>query len=726
VVDAPGDNVLAEFSSMVDAVNCVVEVQRELAERNAELPGNRRMEFRIGVNLGDVVEEEDRIYGDGVNIAARVEGLAEGGGICISGTVYDAVETKLGLEFEYLGEHEVKNIDKPIRVYRVLSFPGAAAHRVIKAKRAVGKTWRNVVVAIVAVLIVGAAVAVWIRLSAPPAEVTPVEKIALQLPDKPSIAVLPFVNLSEDPKQEYIADGISENIITSLSKISDLFVIARNSTFTYKGKPVKVQRVSKELGVRYVLEGSVQKADNQVRITAQLVDATTGHHLWAERYDATMGDVFALQDKITQKIVTALALKLTPGEQEQVSTKDTDNIDAYRAFMQGWQHYLRLTPDDLVRAISYFEKAIELDPIYWRAYAGLAVTYWKGSQLTEFCKGLGITYYAARLKPRQYLKMAMKKPSSLAHVVASEMNLFRRQYEEAIAEAERAIVLDPNDPSCHESFGWTLIMAGRPREAVDFIKSGMRLDPHNPARYLYLLGLAHFAMGQLEEAVTSIQKAPRLNPERLEMAATLAAAYAHLGLDKRARVALDNYRKGWFTPLTLREVMYFYPFKDPEVADRFAEGLLKAGLPGQPSGYYKISEEKKLTGEEIRELVFGKETTGINPWTEHQWWMDCTKDGKAVHRDSPIHAEHWQQASPTDALIHSAFKGIMADEQMEVLSDSGKVWIEDDMLYSQWGRVYEGLEYCATVFRNPQATPEERDEYLMITDFGFLPMSPVD
>jgi adenylate cyclase len=585
VVDAPGDNVLAEFSSMVDAVNCAVEVQRELAERNAELPENRRMQFRIGVNLGDVVEEGERIYGDGVNIAARMEGLAEGGGICLSGTVYDSIANKLGLEYEYLGEQTVKNIPEPIRAYRVLSYPGAAAHRVIKAKRAVGKTWRNVVVAIVAVLIVGAAVAVWIRLSAPPAEVTPVEKIALQLPDKPSIAVLPFVNLSEDPKQEYIADGISENIITSLSKISDLFVIARNSTFTYKGKSVKVQEVSKELGVRYVLEGSVQKADNQVRVIAQLVDATTGHHLWAERYGGEMGDVFALQDKITKKIVDALALKLTPGEQEQVSTKDTDDIDAYRAFTRGWQHYLRLTPDDLVRAISYFEKAIELDPIYWRAYAGLVVTYWKGSQLAEFCKGLGITYYAARLKPRQYLKMAMKKPSSLAHVVASEMNLFRRQYEEAIAEAERAIVLDPNDPSCHESFGWTLIMAGRPGEAVDFIKTGMRLDPHNPARYLYLLGLGHFAMGQLEEAVTSIQKALRLNPERLEMAAALAAAYTHLGLDKRARAALDNYKKGWFTPLTLREVMYFYPFKDPEVADRFAEGLLKAGLPGQPSGY---------------------------------------------------------------------------------------------------------------------------------------------
>ncbi len=732
VVDSPGDNLLAEFASVVDGVQCAVEIQQVLKAKNAELPENRRMKFRIGINLGDVIEEGERIYGDGVNIAARVEGLAEGGSICISGSAYDQIKNKLALGYEYLGEHTVKNITEPVRVYRAGMEPRAP--RVTKEKRAGFKRWQWTALAMAVLLVGAAAVTIWTRFSAPPVEVTPVEKIALQLPDKPSIAVLPFVNLSEDPKQEYIADGISENIITSLSKISDLFVIARNSTFTYKGKPVKVQRVSKELGVRYVVEGSVQKADNQVRVTAQLVDATTGHHLWAERYGGEMGDVFTLQDKITQKIVDALALKLTPGEQEQVSSKDTDNIEAYRAFIQGWQHYLRLTPDDLVRAISYFEKAIELDPIYWRAYAGLAVTYWKGSQLAEFCKGLGITYYAARLKPRQYLKMAMKKPSSLAHVVASEMNLFRRQYEHAIAEAKRAIGLDPNDPSCHESFGWTLIMAGRPGEAADFIKSGMRLDPHNPARYLYLLGLAHFAMGQLEEAVTSIQKALRLNPKRLDMAAALAAAYAHLGLDKRARATLDNYRKGRSTPPNVREVMYFYPFKDAEVAGRFADGLLKAGLPGKPSGYYKISEENKLTGEEIRELVFGRKTTGINPWTDHQWLIDSTKDGKATHRDSPFHVLYSDELrqmkySPrgfsTRELFGSYFAP-MADDQQEVLSDSGKVWIEDDMLYSQWGRVYEGLEYCATVFRNPEGTPENKNEYLMITDFGFLPMLQVD
>jgi TolB-like protein/class 3 adenylate cyclase len=312
VVDSPGENILADFTSVVDGVNCAVEIQRELAERNAELPSERKMKFRIGVNLGDVIEEGERIYGDGVNIAARVEGLAEGGGICISGTVYDAIESKLGLEYEYMGEQAVKNIPKPVRVYRVLSFPGAAAHRVIKAKRAVGRTWRNMVLAIAAILIVGAAIAIWqFYFRAPSMKVASVEKMAFPLPDKPSIAVLPFTNMSDDPKQEYFSDGLTDQIITGLSKIPYLFVIARHSTFTYKGKPVKVQKVAEDLGVRYVLEGSVQRTADRIRITTQLIDATTGYHLWSERYDRDPEDIFAVQDDITMEIMKAMQVKLT-------------------------------------------------------------------------------------------------------------------------------------------------------------------------------------------------------------------------------------------------------------------------------------------------------------------------------------------------------------------------------------------------------------------------------
>jgi len=280
VVDNPGDNILAEFTSVVDAVNCAVEIQRDLAERNAELPDERKMQFRIGVNLGDVIEEDDRIYGDGINIAARVESLCEAGSICISGRAYDQVENKLGLEYENLGEHQVKNIERPIRVYRVLSYPGAAAHRVVQARKSLGRRWHKIgfIAAVLVVIIV--AMGIWqFYLQRPSVEPASVEKMAYPLPDKPSIAVLPFENLSGDPAQEYIGDGITENIITALSKIPEMFVIARTSTSTYKGKSVKIQQVSEELGVRYVLEGSVQKAGDRIRVTAQLIDAISGHHL---------------------------------------------------------------------------------------------------------------------------------------------------------------------------------------------------------------------------------------------------------------------------------------------------------------------------------------------------------------------------------------------------------------------------------------------------------------
>jgi len=314
VVDSPGDNVLAEFASVVDAVQSAVEIQKELKERNAGLPENRKMQFRIGINLGDVVEEGERIYGDGVNVAARIEGLAEGGGICISGTAFDQVKNKLKLGYEYLGDHTVKNIAEPVRVYKVLMEPEHAG-KVIGETRPQPKQWRWAAIGAVAILIIVSGVfAIWNFYLRPDVEPASLEKLAFPLPEKPSIAVLPFTNMSEDPKQEYFSDGITEEIITALSKTPKMLVIGRNSTFSYKGKPVKVHQVAEELGVQYVLEGSVRKAGDKIRITAQLIDALTGHHLWAERYDKDLKDIFALQDEITRKIFTALQVKLTEGE----------------------------------------------------------------------------------------------------------------------------------------------------------------------------------------------------------------------------------------------------------------------------------------------------------------------------------------------------------------------------------------------------------------------------
>jgi len=581
VVDSPGDNILAEFPSVLDAVNCAVEIQRELAERNSEVPENRRMQFRIGVNLGDIVEDGERIYGDGVNIAARIEGLAEAGGICISGTVYDQVKHKLGLEYEYQGEHEVKNIPEPIRAYRVLSYPGAAAHRVIKAKKALGKRWRNVIVVIVAVLVMVAAVATWhFYFRPPPMEVAKVERMAFPLPDRPSIAVLPFENLSRDPEQEYFTDGMTDDLITDLSKISGLFVIARNSAFTYKGKPVKIRQVAEELGVRYILEGSVRRADNRVRINAQLIDATTGGHLWAERYDGKLGDVLALQDRITGKIVAALAVKLKAGEQEQIARKYTDNVAAYDAFLQGREHYFRYTPHDFAKAARYFEKAIELDPNYGRSYAALALTYWE-SQHNFWNQSLGLSWWEARLQAERYLQKAMSNATSLVYQVASKMHTDLHEHEEAIAKAQRAIALDPNDGNSYLAMAYALIYAGRPEEAFDFVNKAMRLDPHYPAYYLFVLGLAHFSMEQFEAAVNSFERTLKRNPENYVPLLHLAAAYAHIGRGQEAAATIDELNK--VLPMinleSLNGPYMRFKYKEQVDKDRLLDGLRKAGLP---------------------------------------------------------------------------------------------------------------------------------------------------
>jgi adenylate cyclase len=330
VVDSPGDNILADFVSVVNSLRCAWDVQQEIISRNADLPENRRMNFRIGINLGDVIEAEDRIYGDGVNIAARLEGLAEEGGICISGTAYDQVKNKLPFSCEYQGEQVVKNIKEPVRVYKVLIQKDV--DELILDKK-------------------------------------------LELPDKPSIAVLPFVNMSGDPEQEYFSDGITEDLITDLSKISGLFVIARTSVFSYKGRTKKIAEIGQELGVRYVLEGSVRKASGRVRITAQLVDATTEGHIWAERYDRELKDIFKLQDEVTQKIVAALAVKLSEDEQKRLVRKYTDNIEAYDCYLRGFEYFSRQTEKANVQARQMHQRAIDLDPKFAAAYAYLGLTH---------------------------------------------------------------------------------------------------------------------------------------------------------------------------------------------------------------------------------------------------------------------------------------------------------------------------------------------------------------
>ena len=714
LVDAPGDNVLAEFASVVDAVRCAVDIQKELKNRNAQLPENKRMEFRIGVNLGDVIEDGEQILGDGVNIAARLESLSEAGGICISGTAFDQVRNKLNLGYKYLGEQTVKNIALPIRVYEVLMEPEATG-KVIGEKKAKPRQWQKMALIVMAILIVVvAAFAVW-RLylwpTPPPREVDSKEKMAFPLPDKPSIAVLPFVNMSEDPKQEYLSDGMTEDLITDLSKTSGLMVIARNSTFTYKGKPVKIKQVAEELGVRYVLEGSVRRSGDVIRINAQLIDAMTGVHLWAERYDGPMNKVFALQDEITQKIVSTLQVKLTGGEKEQVGLRATDNIEAYNALLEGLGHFYRYTPDGTAKAAALFKKAIELDPNYGRAYAALAHVYYQATLFTALLPALNMSWIEGRLRLREYTQMALKKPTPSAYNLSALLYLSRRQHKEAISELERGLALDPNSRECLFNMGRVLYLGGRPKEGIEYLNKSWRLDPRSRLLYLVALGWAHFCMGEIAEAATFYEQALKLNPEATGTI-SLAGFYAALGRDQDARAMLEMRRKKQGAVLPgVGLVMFGMPFRDRAIVDRYAEGLLKAGLaPARISGgYFPAFKENQLTGEEIKSLLLGSRITGID-WDGQQWWVDLKKNGEFIWRGPALRDPYTQKiiSAPTLAGPNS---------------DRGKSRIEGDMICHQFQKSYWGLEFCGTVFRNPKGTNESKDEYFFCNDIGFKPFS---
>jgi TolB-like protein len=394
-VNSAGDSVLAEFASVVNAVQCAVETQSTLKAENANIPPDRRMEFRIGVNLGDVMVDGEQIYGDGVNVAARLESLADPGGICISETVHEHIGNKLALGYEDLGEQTVKNIAKPVRVLRVMLEGGTATRTTVKAERSLRKDWRGGVFSLAGLAIIIGTILLVQHLSLRPPTTTgaipPTQSPALPLPNIPSIAVLPFTNMSGDREQEYFSDGITDDLITSLSRLPNLFVIARTSTFTYKGKAAKVQDIGRGLGVAYVLEGSVRKADNQVRITAQLVDASSSDHLWAAHYDRPLKDIFSLQDEIVRKIVATLKLRLSLEQWREVAGQHTDNLDAYDDYLRGVAYTsgpfgLSLTEEGNVKARQMFEKATQRDPTYADAYTELGIVYWMGwaSQWSEY------------------------------------------------------------------------------------------------------------------------------------------------------------------------------------------------------------------------------------------------------------------------------------------------------------------------------------------------------
>ncbi len=564
IVNRPGDSILAEFGSVVDALTCAVEIQRELAERNLSLPENRRMQFRIGLTMGDVLLKEGELYGDGVNIAARLEALADPGGICISRNVYDQVQSRLPLHFEYLGEKIVKNIPEPVRAYKVLSEPGVAAHRAVSAGAIAAKTWRNAALAaaVLALIAVGGYFA-WNAFRAPVPQGTAEREAA--------IAVLPFDNLSGDPAQEYFSDGLTENIITALSRFSTS-VIARHSTFLYKGQGADVRKIGRELGARYVVEGSVQKSRQTLRITVQLIDAETGSHLWAESYDRQLSDLFNLQDEITSAIVGALPFFVAQSQIKKVQLK---NPADYRAEDYTWKarSIFRNTAfynkDNLLQARLLLVKALELEPEYWRAIVNLAMVDfylagWEGSK-GRFKNAVKLAKKAVSLNPNY----------GQTHTVLG-LILTRIDTKKALAEYKKAVELNPNDAGSLVSYGVVLASAGgRPKEAIPFVEKALLLNPFPPDFYYVLAAGVFYIAGDYRKSISLLEKIKEENEGALR---TRAASHAKLGNLEEAGNQISMLLR--ISPnVTLKSLSKRFPHWSDAVRVDYLDGLRKAGLP---------------------------------------------------------------------------------------------------------------------------------------------------
>ncbi len=571
-----GDGALVEFASVVDAVACAVAIQEGMAARNQDLPDDRRFEFRIGVHLGDVMIEGDDLYGDGVNVAARLEGLAEPGGICISQQALDQVETKLDLPFEDLGEQQVKNIARPVHAYQVRHGGGTPQLR--KTTKRFGL--RAILMfgaASVALVIVAGFVAGWWQPWKPGVDPLPVAGVDNSAPEKLSIAVLPFNNMSDDAEQEYFADGMTEDLITDLAKISGLLVIARNSTFAYKGQSLDVREVARQLDVRYVVEGSVRKAGGRIRINAQLIDAETGTHLWAERYDREATDVFDLQDEVRARIVAALRVKLTPAEEDRLARKLTDNAEAYDHYIRGLQQESFFTEEGNLESRRLFEQALKLDPTFAAAMGKLATAHTLAAE-NGWSPSPEESLETARLLAEKAVAVDGDLPQ--AHWAVARVYSRKRLFDgdRAVASLRKAIDLDPNYADGHAFLATVLVFVGRAEEALGHVETAMRLNPHFPFWYYYALGASQFMLTRYDAAIESFEKAIERNPTWTSTHRILVAAYGQLGMIDEAEWEMEELRMLGFEP-TLANWKSRIQIEDPAYLARYFDGLRKAGVP---------------------------------------------------------------------------------------------------------------------------------------------------
>jgi TolB-like protein/class 3 adenylate cyclase/Tfp pilus assembly protein PilF len=574
VVDAPGDNILAEFGSSQEAVLCAIEIQGKLKTENGKLPDNRRMNFRIGINLGDIIHKDDRIYGDGVNIAARIESLADPGGICISRGVYEHVEGKLDIGFADLGPHTVKNIRKPVRVFKIL-LRSDDNGKSVGTTTAKGLNRRLKIAAIIAVVAIIVGVVIWHLQTMPKFEAASIDRMAYPLPDKPSVVVLPFETYSDDSKLNFFASGLTEDLTASLSRAPDLFVISRNSAATYKGRPIEVKKVAEELGIQYLLEGSVQKAGEKLRITIMLVDALNGRHLWAERFDRLANDIFALQDEIVKNVIVELQVELTQGAAARVASRGTNNLEAWLLRIEAHGEFIKFTREGMIRARELYEAAHKADPDWSRPLAGLASIDWyeakqgwSTSREESIQSGIQLARRAIQMDP----------DSPLGYQTLGNLYALTGQGKNAIELRRKAAELAPNDLVAVAGLATRLKDFGGEQEAVDLFEQAMRLSPKHPWWVPYAYGVSLYLVGREEEAVQSFKKANDLNPNHILPKAFLAAVYADLGQIDEAKAIADEVKR--LDPkFSASRLMQSHTLHDPVKDDKFKNLMQQAGLP---------------------------------------------------------------------------------------------------------------------------------------------------
>ena len=576
IVKLMGDGVLMEFGSIVEAVSFAVDMQRAVEERNNHVPQDQQISYRIGVNIGDIIVDGDDIYGDGVNVAARIESLADPGGILVSQAAYSQVRGKLNLTFEDAGQQTVKNIPEPIGVYRILLAGEAARNTYRRRLNATRKVTLIKFAGATALFLAVVGLAVWTQpWSTALKPAAPLPGVDVPLPRKLSIAVLPFTNISQDPEQEYFVDGMTDDLITDLSRVSALFVIARNSSFTYKGKAVNVRDVSRELSVQYVLEGSVRKVGQRLRINAQLIDATTGGHVWAERFDRNLKDVFGVQDEVVGKIVQALRAKLTESERRHLQRKSTNSLVAYEAYLRGIREFVRRSKEGNRNARELFKKAVSLDENFARAHAYLAWTHTR-----DFIDGWSVEPGRSLAQARTMVQKAFTIDDTipLTAFVNGFVKLYERNHDEALSAMRKAITLDPNYSDAYAVSARILNLSGRPEAGLQPIQTAMRLNPHQPQAYFFILGTVYFGLKRYDDAAAAFKKALVRNPSAQRPRMWLVATYSKLGSADNAEweaaelLALDP-------DFSVNRMSKVLPFKKSSHLEILLDGLRKAGLP---------------------------------------------------------------------------------------------------------------------------------------------------